>query len=406
MEYSHWRIDPRIFRNFVEKSGDTIRWLEEKGLTFKDVPSMYPGQAIRTWHCADTLKITGPLLVKLLRKHCEDTGVQLLTRCPAKKILTGGNGEITGVMAETKDVELKINAKSVIIATGGYGGNKQLLKKYFPSYSENIKYIGSPNVTGDGLLMATEIGANTEGLGTLMVHPPFYSRSAHVNAVAIQPSIVWVNKKGERFADEAITFHHIECGNAVNMQPDKITYSLFDEKLKNRIMEEGILTLGLHETGIYAGAKLTNLGKELQFEAEKGEVKISDSWKGIAQWMGVAPEVLKATIEEYNASCDHGHDEIFAKDRRYLSALRTPPYYAIRCYLSFLTTLGGIKINHRMEVLNNQDNPIPGLYAGGDAAGGWNADTYCMHLAGNAFSFAVNSGRIAAENAVKYVSEK
>ena len=406
MDYSHWRINPRIFRAFVEKSGDTIHWLEEKGLKFNEIPSMFPGQVFRTWHCAEASKGTGALLIKLFRKQCEDLGVRLLTRCPVKKILTSEKGEVTGVLTEMKGQELRIAAKSVIIATGGYGGNKELLKKYFPSYHDNMCYGGFPHVTGDGLLMAIEIGAATEGLGTLMLHPHFYPGPAHINAVAAQPLLVWVNKNGERFTDETITFHYTECGNIINRQPDKIVYALFDEKLKDRIMEEGILTLGLRETGVWAGAKLTNLGKELQLEGKKGGVKISDSWDGIVKWMGVASQVLKSTIEEYNSFCDQGYDAIFAKDRRYLQALRTPPYYAIKCYLSFLTTIGGIKINHHMEVLNSQDNPILGLYAGGDAAGGWESDTYCMSLAGSAFGFAINSGRIAGENAAKYVLGK
>jgi fumarate reductase flavoprotein subunit len=406
MDYSHWRINPRIFRAFVEKSGDTIQWIEKKGMKFNEIPSMYPGQVFRTWHCADASKGTGAMFIKLFRKQCEELGVQILTYCQAKKILTNDKGEVTGVLAEMKGQPIRIESKSVIIATGGYGGNKELLKKYFPSYHDNMCYGGSPHVTGDGLLMAIEIGAATEGLGTLMLHPHCYPGSVHINAVAVQPVMIWLNKKGERFTDETITFHYTECGNVINRQPDKIVYTLFDEKLKNRIMEEGILTLGLRETGVWAGAKLTNLGKELQIEAKRGGVKISDTLDGIAKWMEVTPQILKATVEEYNSFCDHGYDAFFAKDRKYLQALRTPPYYAIRCYLSFLTTIGGIRINHYMEVLNRQDNPILGLYAGGDTTGGWVSDTYCMSLAGSAFGFAINSGRIAGENAAKYVSGK
>lgn len=406
MDYSHWKINPRIFRAFVDKSEDTIRWLEERGLEFSEIPSIYPGQVYRTWHCMEPPKFAGAEFIKLFRKRCEDLGVQLLTRCPAKKILIGEKGEVIGVLAAVKNQDLRITAKSVIIATGGYGGNKELLKKYYPSYSENMCYLGFPHDTGDGLLMATEAGAATEGLGTLMLHPHCYPEDEHVSAAATQPFTVWVNKKGERFTDETITFHYTECGNAVSRQPDKCVYSLFDEKIKNRMVEEGILTLGLRETGWRAGAKLTNLGKELQLEADKGGVKISDSWDEIAKWMGVIPKVLKVTMEEYNSFCEQGYDAIFGKDRRYLMDVRTPPYYAIRCYQSFLTTIGGIKINHYMEVLDNQDNPIPGLYAGGDTTGGWESDTYCIALAGSALGFAINSGRIAGENAVKYVLGK
>ncbi len=405
MNYAHWDVNPRIFRAFLDKSADTVQWLEEKGIVFNNIPPLFPSHNIRTWHCLLDRNV-GPVLLKVLRKECEDMGVQLLFHCTAKKIFTGEQGEVTGVLATMKGKELKINARTVIIATGGYGGNQELLKKYSPSYSENIRYIGFPHVTGDGLLMATEIGAATEGLGTLILHTHFFEGSKHINGFAQEPSSLWVNKNGERFVDEALTFHPTECGNIIYRQPDKCVYALFDDKLKNKIVEEGLHKGDRREKPGLAGVKPTNLDEELRLQADKGKVRIADSWDDIAGWMGVPPEVLQATIDEYNSFCDRGHDEIFAKDRRYLQALRTPPYYAVRCYLCFLTTVGGIKINHHMEVLDEQDKPIPGLYAGGDTTGGWESDTYCIHLSGSAFGFAVNSGRISGENATKYVLGK
>jgi len=143
--------------------------------------------------------------------------------------------------------------------------------------------------------------------------------------------------------------------------------------------------------------------KELRLQVDKGRVKISDAWDEIAKWIGVAPEVLKSTIDEYNSSCDRGYDEIFVKDRRYLLPLCTPPYYAIQCCLNLLTTHGGIKVNHHMEVLNHQDSPIKGLYAAGVETGGTDSDTYNVNLTGHSFSFTINSGRIAGESATRYV---
>jgi fumarate reductase flavoprotein subunit len=402
MEYAHWRINPWIWRTIVNWSGDTIQWLEERGVKFNEVASMYPGQAIPTWHIPDGF---GAGLVKALRKHSENLGVQLIVNSRVKRILTDNGGSVKGVMATSVDNEFEIKANSVIIATGGYGGNTELIKKYYPSYHENMKYTGFPHATGDGLLIAMEMGAATEGLGTLMVHPPVY-REIHVNAAAIQPYTIWVNKNGERFTDEAITFHCVECGNALDKQPDKLIYSLLDEGIKKRITKEGILTLGLKETGAQAGSKLINLSRELQSESGKGELKISNSWDEIASWMGINGETLKSSVARYNHFCDRGYDEDFAKDRTYLQALQTPPYYAVRCYQSFLTTVGGIKINQRMEVLNQKDLPIKGLYAGGDSAGGWTGDTYCFVLSGSAFAFAINSGRIAGENAADFVRRK
>ncbi len=403
LEYSHWTIDQRLFRTFVNKSADTVQWLEDKGLSFQ-VPPVFPGQDPRTWHVVDG---AGAKLVKTLRKNCEDLGVNLLIRCPAEKILTNEAGEVTGVLATQNGKQFRVNAKSVIIATGGYGGNKDLMKKYVPDYKETLQN-GGLNLTGDGLLMALEIGAATEGLGYIMLHPQVYAGNKHHGHdsmfawIVEDPRGIWVNKKGERFTDEGISLRYHECGNVVNRQLGGVVYSLWDEAVKDLVKCEGTGKHPLASTrGL--GSELNNLDRDLRAEAEKGEIKISHSWDEIAKWMGVAPQVLKATVDEYNSACDRGFDDIFAKDRGYLRALRTPPYYAIKCYPSFLTTMGGIKIDYRMQVLNQQLDPIPGLYAGGDTAGGWESETYCMDLAGSAFGFAVNSGRIAGENAAEYV---
>ena len=106
-------------------------------------------------------------------------------------------------------------------------------------------------------------------------------------------------------------------------------------------------------------------------------------------------------MRDYNESCLKRHDGLFAKEPRYLRPLLTPPFYAVRAHANFLTTTGGIKINERMEVLGTDDEPISGLYAAGVDVGGWTTDTYCAALPGTAFGFAVNSGRIAGENAAR-----
>jgi fumarate reductase flavoprotein subunit len=137
-----------------------------------------------------------------------------------------------------------------------------------------------------------------------------------------------------------------------------------------------------------------------------GNICISDSWDEIALFVGADPSVLKATIDEYNTGCDRGRDDAFFKDPFYLRPLCQAPYYAIKGELVFLNTMGGLKINEFMEVIDTKGSAIKGLYAAGADTGDWEPDTYCDNLSGTAFGFAVNSGRIAAENAVKYISQK
>ena len=398
MDFAHWKLDARIVRAFIDKSGDTIQWLENKGLYFDWIPRYPPDQKILTWHC---LRHRGIELINVLVRDCETLGVRLLRETPAKKLLTDETGNVVGVVAVTKQNELRINAKSVIIATGGYGGNKKLLKKYNRYYNENIVLKGVPHM-GDGLLMATEVGSATEGLGLIHFsgHTP-HSASDDLMVASDEPNTIWVNRRGERFTDEATGFNRFVSVNAVLRQPGSLSYTLFDERITRNIIEKGVIK-GVGYI-VAPGTKLTGLKESLESGEKKGTVKISTSWDETAVWIGIKPENLNKTIEEYNVFCDQGHDAVFTKNGKYLEALRTPPYYAIRCYPRFLGTIGGIKINHHMEVVNQEDEPISGLYAAGVDTGGWEADNYNAILSGTTFGFAINSGRIAGENAADHV---
>lgn len=415
MNWAHWKTNPRIVRAFIDKSGDTVRWLEEKGLRFECV-AFWPNQSPPVWHLVEGREAR---LVKVLASECVERGIEILTRTPAKRILIGNNGNVTGVVAERKDERFIIDTKSIIIATGGYGGNKELLKKYCPQYHDNMECDGLHH-TGDGLLMAMEIGAATEGLGTLMMSGPQIpgrvmikteSRSGVIKyplmLFALEPNTVWVNRNAERFIDESASYNHFECSNAVNRQPGNLSYTLFDQQMVRTMTEHGVIVgfAGL-ESRNEMRSEMPGLEAEFRRLATSGEwIRISDTWDGIAEWIGAKPEALKTTISEYNAACERGYDPVFAKRRKYLIPLRVPPYYAIKANSDLLDTVGGIKINERMEVLDKQDMPIPGLYAAGVVAGGWQGDTYCALLTGGASGFAINSGRIAAENAVRMLAK-
>lgn len=405
MDYSHWKTDPEIVRAFVYKSGDTVRWLEGKGLRFEWIPPLFPNQVPQVLHWPEG---KGAALIKLLVSDCRDRDVALLDQAGATRLLTGDGGGISGVLAFHREREMSVKTTSVVIATGGYAGNKELMKQY-ASYSENRELTAIPHM-GDGLLMCLEIGAATEGLGLLLLSGPRVPGSFLLSAFAAEPLPIMVNNRGERFSDENIPCH-FERGNTVDRQPEKLSYALFDTVIKEAITREGLKRpgWGLSRQVVHFQPEIDpeRVEKEIRATMDRGGAKVSDSWKAIAEWMGAAPADLKATIETYNDSCDRGLDTLFVKDPRYLIPLRTPPYYALKCHSGFLGTIGGIKINHHMEVINTQGRPIPGLYAAGVDTGGWQGDTYTgRDLAGSAFGFALNSGRIAGENAALYALNK
>jgi fumarate reductase flavoprotein subunit len=384
MEWAHWgRIDPGILRAFINKSGDTIRWLEDKGLEF-DLIRLYPDQNPPVQH---NPKGNGARLIKVLAQRCKDLGVSVFLQTSGKKIIRGGKGNVTGVLVMKEGTEIIIETHSIIIATGGFAGNHKLLKKYCPLHYDGMPTSGLP-LTGDGLVMAAETGAATEDFATMIKEGPrFDLYKWPLMTFERDPSTVWVNKKGKRFIDETAGYRVFESVNAMLKQPGKVSYALLDADIRKKFEE-----------------KMPELENELKVESDKDLVKISDTWDEIAEWIGAKPEDLKKTLERYNTFCNQGYDESFAKERRYLLPLTNPPFYAIRGLSVLLDTIGGIKINKRMEVLDNQDHPIPGLYAAGVVTSGWESETYCSTLSASAFGFAINSGRIAGVNAIQAVA--
>jgi fumarate reductase flavoprotein subunit len=405
MDWSHWKVNPRLVRAYINKSGKTIAWLEDKGLKF----NASVGQSIVREH---TPRIThrpanggspGGEICKLLIQQCEDLGVKVLLNTTAKKILRGDDGIVTGVLASSADKDYRINARATLICTGGYPNNKEMIKKYNPAFKDGSIYVGIPEVVGEGVEMTMEIGCATESLGAVhYMGLHFPGNSAVISRINWFPQPVWVNKKGERFCDETVVFDMGTRGNVLERQPDQMAYVIFDDKLKEKFINDRIDKTATTETA--AAARWVDLPKDLEAEQAKGNVKISGSWSEIAQWMGIAPEVLQATIDEYNKACECGYDEVFLKERAYLYALVNPPYYAVKNGSDYPCTMGGIKINHVMQVLDKEnEDPIPGLYCAGTDAGGWESETYCFYLNGSILAWRVISGQMAGESAAKYV---
>ena len=422
MDWTHWTVDPKIVRAFIDKSGDTIRWLEEMGQGFELMP-MYPNQSPLIRHA---LKGRGVELCKLLRKNAEDRGARLLTRARATKILRAESGEVSGVVAETKDGEIVIGAKTVIITTGGYGNNREMLQKYYPHYKESMTYDGPRSNTGDGISLAADVGAATAGLGSMNLHGPSAMPRSGADSLAIddavdargnplmvqimpmclEPDTVWVNKRGERYVNECYILQFFAYGHIVARQPEGISYTIYDSGLVRHKEEVGIydqMAPGWFPAETYI-CHIPLPGLERELKKPHDMIKIADTLDELADWMEVDRAAFKATIDEYNAACDQAHDPVFGKDRKYLKPLRTPPYYAILGQAHICDTIGGIKIDEKMQVIDTEDRPIPGLYAAGVTTGGWEGETYDYNLTGHLVGFAINSGRIAGESVVEYLA--
>ena len=391
MDWAHWtQVDPKILRAFIEKSGDTIRWLEEKGLEF-DLVRLFPEQPAPVQH---NPRGHGARLIQVLAGKCQEKGVRILLNTGAKKILRGKDGEISGVEAVRDGEDIKISTQAVIIATGGFCGNRRLFSKYFPPSYRGMTLSGLP-LRGDGIKLAADAGAAIEDYATVIKEGPRYDLySWPLMALEREPATMWVNRNGERFTDESTGYRVFESVNAVLRQPGQVSYTLLDNRIRDYCEKNGFMA-GFRRGGT------PGLEKALQAETEKGRVIIAGTWGAIADWIGVDHLTLKSTVNEYNDCCKKGRDGIFAKSPEYLLPLEKPPYYAIKGIAVLLDTIGGIRINERMEVLDKQNKPVPGLFAAGVVTSGWESEVYCSELSASAFGFAVNSGRIAAENAVQ-----
>jgi fumarate reductase flavoprotein subunit len=405
MEYCHWRANARLVRAFVNESAATITWLQKQGVVFTDATALSPG-GYRTYH---TIKGLGEALIKALVLKAKEKGVDIRLATPVTKILREGK-TITGVIVEEDGNEIQVNCRAVIIGSGGYANNKDWIKKYTGlDLGINILALGNTGKTGDGIRMAWEVGADEEGTGLLEllrigpVGPDFVPKGM-LGFPVRQPDL-WVGPDGRRFIDEGQTFFDSSIGNASIRYKEGYTFSIFDDSAIRRLSDTGI---DKNIASDYSpGSKAVGYDKELKAGLEKGpdDIFMADSIEELAQKIKVDPAVLKATIEEYNSFCAKNHDELFVKNPEYLRPVTGPRYYAIKARTVFLGTQGGIKVNHNLEVVDKKGNVIPGLYAGGFDAGGIWGDSYPINVGPGASSgFALNSGRIAARNALLYIS--
>jgi fumarate reductase flavoprotein subunit len=404
MEYSHWRANPRLVRAIVNESGSTISWLQDQGVEFTDATINMPNAPL-TYH---VLKGHGAALVMKLGIKLKELGVEIRLGVAVKRIIKEGS-KIAGVVVEQDGDEMEIGTKAVIIGTGGYANNKEWIKKY-TGYDLDVNMIPVGNVDkmGDGIRMAWETGAADEGMGLLELYSagpmgPEFAMRNHIEIVACQPDL-WVTSAGERFCDESVAFYDSSLGNVAAKIKEGYHFRLFDDSIKQILLTEGVLKGPGVE--VPPGTRPVAFDEEMAAASTRGttDVFAADSIEALAEKLGIAPAILKTTVEEYNEYCVKGHDDLFAKDRLYLRPLIGPKFYAVKARTVFLGTMGGIKINHHMEVIDKKAKPIGGLYAGGFDAGGMWGDSYCIHVSsGLSSSFALNSGRIAGKEAAEYI---
>lgn len=402
------RANGRIVRDYINHSGETIRWLMERGIQFEVGPEMqmYFGQA-PTWHIAMNPE-TGDIsrfaqVFRKLQAEIKTKGGQILFETECARLLKDARGAIRGLVAKRADgSEFEIETRSVVIASGGFIGNQEMLKKYFPYYDDKFGgfYVA---MQGEGIGLAEQAGGALEDYATLVKEAPGSSDEMSERALTLscrEPYSMWVNKLGRRFTDETIGFSLQTCTNAVLNQPEKQAWTLLDDQMVQDVIDHG------WKLPRYPGMGTDKKIREhLEAASKKGEwAAKADNWEDLARWIGAPSKELHATVDEYNAFCDAGYDATFAKDRRFLRRFASSgPYYAVRFTCMIIETCGPVRVNEKMEVLGPDWQAVPGLYAAGALTTGWQGHDYCGdHMFGTALGYSMHSGRVAGHEAVTY----
>lgn len=346
--------NPDLVRIIAEEALPTAEWLRDYvGIKYRNEQSWYGGHEVaRTlWPIGD-----GPVYVDTLEAKARELGVEIYLQTEATELIQDDSKRVTGVKAVHKNgANYTFNANSgVIIASGGFGKNVEMREKYntkWPTLDESIPSTNSPAITGDGIRMAMDIGANTVGMEHIQLYPvnnPATGNYYYIDYARLNSTALLVNKEGKRFVNEKGTRDVIS--EATLNQTDSMVYEIIDAN----VVEEQ----KLYET--YAA--------EIE-QCQKNGVLAIGTLEEVAAHFGVPADAVKETIEHYNSMVDEGVDKDFGRTDNF-NKIGEGPYFMFSSVVSVHHTMGGVQIDTDARVLDTDGNVIPGLYAAGEVTGG------------------------------------
>lgn len=320
----------------------------------------------------------GAGVVKTLLEHVEEAGGQVLMSTPAMELIVT-DGKVTGVKAEGEKALYTINAKAVILATGGFGANDDLVPEEF----QKFVYAGAAGATGDAIEMAKAVDADLINMEFVNVQPNSivlpsglgqYCNPGVGGAYKTSGAFM-VDEKGQRFANEQGGAYELIQA----MKEKEASYLILDEASFTAFNE------GMKGSKIYTDEDVTTW---LENNGASNPVMVGgETLEDVAKVLNLPEGALSAAAEAYNQAVDAGTDE-FGRNLT-LKISDDGPYYAIQMWLRYYATLGGLHVNEQMQVLNTAQEPVEGLYAAGEAVGGLEGDIY---LGGSLFGWAMTSG--------------
>ena len=369
--------DPELVETLCANSADAIDWLDEHGITLHNVSS-FGGASVKRIHRpvnaeGKTVSV-GSYMIPLLQENCEKAGVKMMLDTTATEILTDANGAAVGVKATGASGEtVTVNAKAVVLTTGGFGANLDMVVKYKPEL-KGFMTTNAPGIQGQGIEMAQAIGAATVDMDQIQIHPTVEANTAALITEGLRgDGAILINEEGQRFIDEVGTRDVVSAAEIA--QTGSYSWLVVDQAM-------------------------VDASSVIQGYIKKGYTVTGATYEELGKAMGVDAAAFAETMEKWNGYVEAKNDPDFGRTS-FANPLNTAPYYAVKVTAGVHHTMGGLKINANTEVLNEKGEVIPGLFAAGEVTGGVHG---ANRLGGNAVADFTVFGRIAGAAASDYAA--
>ena len=369
--------DPELVETLCANSADAIDWLDEHGITLHNVSS-FGGASVKRIHRpvnaeGKTVSV-GSYMIPLLEENCKKAGVQILLNTTANEILTDANGAAAGIKATGSTGEtVTVNAKAVVLTTGGFGANLDMVVKYKPEL-KGFMTTNAPGIQGQGIEMAQAIGAATVDMDQIQIHPTVEANTAALITEGLRgDGAVLINAEGKRFIDEVGTRDVVSAAEIA--QTGSYSWLVVDQAM-------------------------ADASSVIQGYIKKGYTVTGATYEELGKAMGVDAAAFAETMDKWNGYVEAKNDPDFGRTS-FANPLNTAPYYAVKVTAGVHHTMGGLKINANTEVLNEKGEVIPGLFAAGEVTGGVHG---ANRLGGNAVADFTVFGRIAGAAASDYAA--
>lgn len=410
MRWGGYRQDQKLVSLWADNSGRVMDWIlnmaSTAGVTVESARKSDAGHSFhgyfKTFGLTHEFYPDGEAtLLSILASRIHSTGIEVLYESPAVRLIREGNSRVTGVIARDKNGYQRFNARAVVLCTGGYEHDREMLAKYAPHALRALNWAYQPQLTtGDGHKMGMWIGAAMEPGPHCCVFEDgggLHLESPWTHAGIGLARLPWlnVNKYGERYFKEDIAFT-LAC-NANMAQPEHISWVVWDGKWEEETRRQNCYQ-GRSGKNVYSSFHRTT--PELyQEKIKSGAILQTPTLDELAQRMEVFRDTFFATVNRYNELARLKNDSDYGKESRLLTTVEKPPFFAAKAGAALLVTLGGLKINTRLQVLDENSQVIPGLYAAGNVSGGFFATDYPSNIPGLTHGRAFTFGWLAGHNA-------